>query len=59
MTVDRRHPCQVTSDRLSDHSARYNDLLDGRERDALALVRHVLEEIADGARSGDRRKATR
>jgi hypothetical protein len=46
----QRHPAEVTSDRLGWHSDRYGSLMSGAERDALALVRHVLEEIADGTR---------
>jgi hypothetical protein len=46
--VTRRHPCEVTSDRLSDHIERYHDLLTGAERDEFSHVRHVLESIADG-----------
>lgn len=49
--ANRRHPAEVTSDRLGQHSADYYDLMDGEERDALALVRHALQEIADGIRS--------
>lgn len=43
----RRHPCEVTSDRLADHVEQYYDKFTGAERDALSLVRHVLEQIAD------------
>lgn len=47
-----RHPAEVTSDRLGDAVTRWGDLLDGKELDAVALVRQALEEIADGTRTG-------
>ena len=51
MTVSRRHPAEVTSDRLGDAAVRWHPLMTGSERDALATVRFVLEEIADGTRT--------
>ena len=42
----RRHPAEVTSDRLADHYEKWYDRMDGRERDAIALVRGMLERIA-------------
>jgi hypothetical protein len=49
----RRHPAEVTSDRLGDASATWGDLMSGQELDALALVRQALEEIANGTRTRD------
>lgn len=46
----RRHPCEVTSDRLMDHLEKYLDKFDGKERDAISSVRFMLQEIADGNR---------
>jgi hypothetical protein len=46
----RRHPLEVTVDRLRDHYERYWELLTGPERDQLSHVIYVLEEIADGNR---------
>ncbi len=45
-TKGRRHPAEVTADRLGDHLIRYGDDLDGATRDAFALVRHVLNAWA-------------
>lgn len=50
MPRPRRHPAEVTSDRLGDHYEAYYDLMSGAELDALSRVRQVLEEIADGTR---------
>jgi hypothetical protein len=48
----KRHPCEVTADRLKEHYERHYDLLDGRERDDISHVIFVLEEIAVGGRRG-------
>jgi hypothetical protein len=50
---EKRHPAEVTSDRLGDAASKWNHLMTGGERDALAQVRQVLAEIADGTRSND------
>jgi len=47
---DRRHPAQVTADRLGDHVETYCDFMDGSERDDFSRVIVVLEQIAVGAR---------
>lgn len=44
----RRHPCQVTSDRLAAHLEQYPDTFDGIARDAIGQLRYLLEKIADG-----------
>lgn len=51
MGTRRRHPAQVTADRLGDHYQVYCDLMTGAERDALSHVKFVLEQIADGKRA--------
>lgn len=43
----RRHPCEVTSDRLAGHVERFHALLDGVDRDAVARVRQLLERLAE------------
>jgi hypothetical protein len=51
-TTKRRHPCEVTSDRLADHIGAYFDQLSPAERDAVAHVRHILETIAESGGDG-------
>lgn len=43
----RRHPAEVTADRLVEDSTRYD--FTGEERDAIALVVHKLRQIAGEA----------
>lgn len=45
----RRHPAEVTADRLGDHLDRYFDKTDGSMRDAISRVRAWLDEIAMAA----------
>lgn len=45
----RRHPAEVTSDRLGDALDRWPDRFDGGQRDAIADLRTVLEQIAEEA----------
>lgn len=47
-----RHRCEVTADRLGDDLQRYPDAFDGEARDAIGLVRHILQDIAQGDRRG-------
>lgn len=42
----KRHPCEVTADRLGDHLDRYPEAFDGATRDEIAHLRYVLQEIA-------------
>lgn len=51
MRMPKRHPADVTADRLTEHYERYYALMDGRERDDLSHTIHVLREIADGTRT--------
>ena len=48
--LPRRHPLEVTSDRLFEAVNKYGVLMSGAERDELSHVRFVLEEIAEGNR---------
>jgi hypothetical protein len=50
MKRDRRHPAEVTADRLLDHAINPAMTFDGRERDAIGLVIFALREIAEGNR---------
>lgn len=43
----RRHPCEVTADRLLDHLDRFPDEFDGKARDDISHVRHLLQQIAE------------
>jgi len=45
----RRHPAEVTADRLGDHYEKWWDRMSGAERDALSLTRFVLQRIAEEA----------
>lgn len=49
----RRHPAEVTSDRLGDAAARWYDQFTPEELDMLAQIRHALEEIAEGKRESN------
>jgi hypothetical protein len=46
--ADRRHPAQVTSDRLGDATTKWGDKFTGAELDMIGVIRSVLEEIAEG-----------
>lgn len=48
-TPARRHPAEVTSDRLAEHLERWYDTTDGHLRDQIAAVRDWLERVADSA----------
>ena len=50
MSLDRRHPAEVTSDRLLDAVERWHDKFTGEERDMIGMIRHALSEIAEGER---------
>ena len=45
-----RHRCEVTADRLGDDLDRYPDAFDGEARDAIGLIRHILQDIAERER---------
>ena len=45
----RRHPAEVTSDRLADALDKWPDSFEPQDRDAVARLRFVLENIADAA----------
>ena len=48
--ADRRHPAEVTSDRLLDAVERWHDKFTGEERDMIGQIRQALFEIAEGER---------
>jgi hypothetical protein len=48
--LPRRHPCDVTADRLLNHLEKYPEKFDGSDRDAVAKVRFILHQIVDGDR---------
>lgn len=47
MSGYRRHTAEVTSDRLAADVERWHDQFTPQERDAVALVRARLEQIAE------------
>ena len=49
-TRDRRHPAQVTADRLGDHAKAFEDQLTPREVTAFGRVILALEAVAAGER---------
>ncbi len=46
----KRHPAEVTSDRLGNATTTWRHLFTGEELDLVAQIRHALEEIAEGRR---------
>ena len=51
MSRYRRHPAEVTSDRLGDAVERWHDQFGPDERDMVAKIRFRLEQIAEDADS--------
>lgn len=45
-----RHPAEVTADRLAEATEKWPDAFDGDARDMVAQIRHILNDIAEGAR---------
>jgi hypothetical protein len=43
----RRHPAEVTSDRLLEHYEKLYDRFEASEREAIGKVRYALQRIAD------------
>lgn len=43
---DKRHPAEVTADRLADHLDKWFDTTDGSLRDAIGRVRDWLDQRA-------------
>jgi hypothetical protein len=43
----KRHPLEVTSDRLADFLDKYGGQIDGIDRDMVSRVRHLLETLAE------------
>lgn len=52
----KRHPAEVTSDRLLTDYERWYDRLSGNERDAISLTRYALQRIADEDEQASARK---
>ena len=50
-TIHRRHPAEVTSDRLAAALEKWPERFDGEARDEIAHIRSLLEEIAEEAQS--------
>lgn len=50
MQGHKRHPAEITSDRLADASERWHDKFTGEELDMIGRIRDALEQIADGER---------
>lgn len=44
----RRHGAEVVSDALAEALDRWPDYFDGRTRDDVGHLRHILQDIADG-----------
>lgn len=51
-SLPRRHPAEVTADRLGNHLDRWYDKTDGPMRDAIAKVRDWLDQRAQEDGSG-------
>lgn len=47
--LSRRHPAEVTSDRLGDAVTRWCDQFTGAELDMVGVIRDRLEQIAEAA----------
>lgn len=45
----KRHPLEVTADRIADVIDRYGDRLTGAEKDDLSNARTIIEGLMDGA----------
>lgn len=46
----RRHPAEVTADRLMEAISRWGDKLSQQERDYISVITHALDQIAQGDR---------
>jgi len=44
-----RHPAEVTADRLGDALDKWPDSFDGGDRDMVAQIRYILNDIAEKA----------
>lgn len=44
-----RHPAEVTADRLADAMEKWPDRFNAGDRDAVAQIRHILNNIAEEA----------
>ncbi len=48
MGAIRRHPADVTADRLGDALDKWPDAFDGGDRDMIGQLIHILRTIAEG-----------
>jgi len=48
-TQSRRHPAQVTADRLGMAVDKWGDRFESRELDMIGVIIHRLDQIAEGA----------
>ena len=51
MGAIRRHPADVTADRLGDALDKWPDAFDGGDRDMIGQLIHILRTIAEGGSS--------
>lgn len=49
MASIRRHPAEVTADRLVEATEKWPDKFGGRERDNIGEIVHILNTIAEDA----------
>ena len=47
MNDSKRHPAEVTADRLAEALEKWPDAFDGRDRDMIGEIRQQLQNIAD------------
>lgn len=47
---EKRHPAEVTSDRLLNAVDKWRDKFEPGELDMIGQIRHALEQIAEGKR---------
>lgn len=48
--LPRRHPAEVTADRLGAAYEKWYDKFDGAERDMISQLKHAFDQIAAGER---------
>jgi hypothetical protein len=48
--IGKRHPAEVTADRLGDAYEKWYDKFDGAELDMIGQLKYAFEQIASGER---------
>jgi hypothetical protein len=48
--IGKRHPAEVTADRLGDAYEKWNDKFDGAELDMIGQLKYAFDQIASGER---------